>query len=170
MNELIRRGMRCITEAGREIIQEQVRIGGTALPWDDARTYRELMLAREIQAYRSNLDCQESVFFDRGIVDVLGYSNLIGLTDNLHLHKAAELYRYNSQVFIAPPWKEIYENDTERKQTFQEAVATFEAMVLCYESAGYSLIELPLASVESRADFFLEFVRTLSARDIPFHQ
>ena len=169
MNELLRRGMRCITEAGREIIQEQVRIGGTALPWDDVRTYRELMLAREIQAYRSNLDNQKPIFFDRGIVDVLGYSNLIGLTDNLHLHIATKHYRYNPQVLIAPPWKEIYENDTERKQTFQESEATFEAMVLCYEAAGYSLIELPLASVESRADFILEFVQKLSTRDIDLH-
>ena len=109
--------------------------------------------------YRANLESSEPVIFDRGIVDVLGYSKLIGLKDDLHLRKAVELYRYNKNVFIAPLWIEIYANDTERKQSFQASVVTFEAMVFWYEAAGYTLIELPCVSVKERAELILGLMR-----------
>jgi predicted ATPase len=139
INALVTRGVRCVAEAGRQIIQEQVLRGGSAVPWNDARTFRDLMLSHDLHAYCSNKERSELVIFDRGIVDVLGYSQLVGLEDDLHIHKA-----------IA--------HDSERKQTFKEAVATFEAMVLAYESAGYSLVELPLVGVEDRAQLILDMV------------
>lgn len=158
INALVTRGVRCVAEAGRQIIQEQVLRGGSAVPWNDARTFRDLMLSHDLHAYCSNKERSELVIFDRGIVDVLGYSQLVGLEDDLHIHKAIAHYRYSRRVFIAPPWEDIYLNDSERKQTFKEAVATFEAMVLAYESAGYSLVELPLVGVEDRAQLILDMV------------
>jgi predicted ATPase len=160
VNALARRGLHCIPEAGREIIQEQTLIGGRAVPWIDPRNFRELMLSRDLQAYRSNMERSEVVIFDRGIVDALGYSRLTGLEDDEHLYQAIKRYRYNRRVFIAPPWEEIYLNDSERKQTFREAIATYDAMTLTYKSAGYSLIELPLVSVERRARLILDIVST----------
>ncbi len=49
-------------------------------------------------------------------------------------------------------------NDSERKQTFEEAVATYDRVVLTYASAGYTLIELPHASVEERTRLILDSV------------
>ena len=45
-------------------------------------------------------------------------------------------------MFIAPPWPDIYAQDTERRH-FAEAVRTYDAMVECYTSYRYRLIELP---------------------------
>ena len=73
------------------------------------------------------------VIFDRGVVDVLSYSRLSGLQDDPDIHKAVESYRYNRQVFVAPPWNDIYVNDSEREQTFEEALATYDMVVLTYE-------------------------------------
>ena len=39
-------------EAGRAIIQDQVDIGGTALPWDDREAFAMLMLAWGTRSYR----------------------------------------------------------------------------------------------------------------------
>jgi predicted ATPase len=58
-------------------------------------------------------------------------------------------------VFAAPPWPEIFTPDAERKQTFEEAQATYEVMVQTYSELGYSLISLPLDSVEERVGFVL---------------
>jgi predicted ATPase len=55
--------------------------------------------------------------------------------------KAAELYRYNRRVFIAPPWPEIFEQDRERKQTPEEAARTYDAMVATYFELGYDLAD-----------------------------
>jgi predicted ATPase len=58
-------------------------------------------------------------------------------------------------VFVAPPWPEIYALDAERKQSFQEAQATYEVMVETYSALGYSLLPLPLESVQKRVQFVL---------------
>lgn len=97
-----------------------------------------------------------TVVFDRGVVDVIGYLRLVGLSVPKHMENAATRFRYNRRVFIAPPWEEIYRQDRERKQDFAEAVRTYEVMLAAYGEYGYELIELPKASVERRMQFILQ--------------
>ena len=61
-------------------------------------------------------------------------------------------------VFGAPPWREIYVNDAERTQDFDEAVATYDLCVRSYRDFGYRIVELPPDTVEARADFVLSRV------------
>ncbi len=143
-------------EAGRAIIQDQVLIGGSALPWADRLSFAELMLGWELRSYHEACSCTEPVFFDRGVPDVIGYLRVCGLDVPRHMLTAADKFRYNKRVFLAPPWREIFHEDTERKQSWEEAVATFEAMVRTYETFDYEIVPLPLASLEERAKFVLE--------------
>lgn len=146
-------------EAGRGIIRDQVAIGGNALPWSDRQAFAEMMLSWDMRSHRSALQRAAQlpgpVFCDRGVVDVLGYLRLIGLPVPAHVQKAAELFRYHRRVFVAPPWRDIFTQDTERKQDFDEAVRTCATLAETYTSLGYELIVLPLVSVASR----LQFVR-----------
>ena len=96
-----------------------------------------------------------TVFFDRGVPDVLGYLRLIGLPVPAHVIKAAEQFRYNKCVFIAPPWQEIFHPDEERKQDFGEAIRTYESLAATYEEFGYKLVELPRVAVDDRVQFVL---------------
>lgn len=153
--ELAGRRHATTAEAGRAIIQQQVETGGHALPWSDREAFAELMLAWEIRAYRAHADSTGVVFFDRGIPDVAGYLRLIAVPVPSHVDRAARELRYDPRVFIAPPWKDIFEPDAERRQTFDEAIRTYEAMVETYSSYGYELVTLPLTSPAERADFVL---------------
>ena len=146
-------------EAGRSIIQDQVRIGGSALPWADRAAFAELMLAWELRSHREALDLSGPVFFDRSVPDVIGYLRLCGLAVPASAQTAAELFRYHPQVFIAPPWREIFRRDQERKQTWEEAVATYEAMAETYRGLGYEIVGLPPVPADERAEFILEVVR-----------
>lgn len=101
------------------------------------------------------------VFFDRGLPDLSGYSRLIGANVPAHIERAIALHRYNSLVFVAPPWEDIYTADTERRQGFAEAIATHDAIRAAYVQAGYEPVELPKASIESRVDFVLSRAKTL---------
>lgn len=65
------------------------------------------------------------------------------------------LFRYSKNVFIAPPWPEIYTQDEERKQTIKEAKETYLAMLEVYKNYNYSLIELPKLTIESRTNFII---------------
>ena len=142
-------------EVARQIIQEQVRNNGTALPWADRKLYTELMLSRSIASYKAHIPAQKPMFSDRGIPDTLSYARLIGLADKRAIRTACEQYRYASRVFVAPPWREIYETDSERKQDFAEAQRTYAELVSTYQECGYETIELPKSSPAERAAFIL---------------
>ena len=162
---LAARGVRTMPDSGRAIIQDQAAIGGQALPWADRGAFAELMLTWEMRSYREalagggladdGLAGDGPVVFDRGVPDVLGYLRLCGLLIPEHVRKAVQVFRYHRRVFIAPPWAEIFGRDAERKQSFEEAVATYEVLLDTYETLGYELIPLPLATVEERVKFML---------------
>ncbi len=145
-------------EAGRGVIQDQVAIGGTALPWSDPAAFAELMLSWDMRSHHAACAATGPVFCDRGVLDVVGYLRLMELPVPDHLARAAERFRYNRTVFIAPPWLDIFQPDAERKQDFAEAVRTFNAMADTYRAYGYTLLELPRATVEERAKFILNAV------------
>jgi len=149
------RGYACSTEAGRAIIQDQVAIGGLALPWRDRMLFAELMLQWEMRSYRLAEQSVAPVFFDRGVPDVLGYLRLIGLPAPEHVKKAAANFAYNRAVFIAPPWQEIFHQDVERKQDFDEAQRTYDSLFATYNELGYELVELPKVALEGRVGFIL---------------
>ncbi|MFZ5783039.1 MAG: AAA family ATPase [Pseudomonadota bacterium] len=145
-------------EAGRAIIQDQTLIGGPALPWKDPAAFAEMMLSWEMRSYRLAETSSGPVFFDRGIPDVIGYLRLVGLPVPAHLLRAAEHFRYNGLVFVAPPWPAIFVNDEERRQSLPEAERTCRSVTAAYADCGYRLVDLPLAPVAARLRFVLEAV------------
>lgn len=71
------------------------------------------------------------------------------------MERAAEVFRYAQTVFIAPPWKDIYVQDAERKHSFGETVQTYHAMADAYGRYGYNLISLPLCGPRVWAEIIL---------------
>ena len=169
VRELARLGFPHAPEVARQIIQEQVRTGGTALPWQDREVYTRLMLQRSVTAYLEHTPALSPVFSDRGIPDTLCYARLIGLHDRdliSNIQEACRRYRYAPRVFLAPPWKQIYETDTERRQDFAEAERTFEQMAEVYLECGYQLSELPKLTPVARARFILEQLQFDSRQEV----
>lgn len=150
---LERRGWARSAEAGRAIIRHQMAIGGDALPWADRALYAELMLSWELRSYDDALARGTPVIMDRGVPDVIGYLRLCGLPVPEHVLQAVRRCRYHRRVFIAPPWPEIFEQDSERRQRLDDATRTFEMMREVYDSLGHDLVELPRTSVEERVGF-----------------
>ena len=156
--ELERRGFHVEAEVARQIIQEQVRERGNALPWGDRERYCRLMLERSIASYQKYAASTETILFDRGIPDTFCYARLIGSPSESEFFAACDMYRYAARVFLAPPWREIYATDTERKQTYDEVVNTYHMMVEAYEDCGYEVVEIPRASPTQRADFIVSML------------
>ena len=158
INALAAGGFRVAAESGRQIIRAQVAIGGNAVHWGDRALFAELMLSHAIADYERLADCVSPVFFDHGIPDFAGYFRLSGMAVPDHVHAAVRLYRFAPTVFVAPPWREIYANDAERKQDFAEAEVTHDACVAACREAGYATVDLPKATVAERVAFVLERV------------
>ncbi|HTW68224.1 MAG TPA: AAA family ATPase [Bryobacteraceae bacterium] len=153
--ELARLGFGYAPEVARQIIQEQMRSGGTALPWADRKAYTDVMLQCSIESFKKHTPASHPLFADRGIPDTLCYARLIGLDETGDIERACRRYRYAALVFLAPPWKEIYHADGERKQDFGEAERTYQYMAEVYREYGYETVELPKLPAAARAEFIL---------------
>ncbi|MDI3419523.1 AAA family ATPase [Streptomyces luteolus] len=169
IDALERSGLSRTEEAGRAVIREQLAIGGTALPWADQEAFATLMLERELRSYREGRAAPGDgpVLCDRGLPDLVGYLRLEGLPLPEPVHTAARELRYHPDVFIAPPWPEIYGRDTERKQSYEEAVRTYEVMAEVYPEYGYELVPLPLGTVDERVGFVRARLRERSGVSRP---
>lgn len=162
INDLLKRGYNCVSEVAREIIKDQVATSGNALPWGDTKEYSRQMLSYSIRDFERLAQSKDLYFFDRGIPDTLGYERLMNFEFDLELLNKVNEYRYNKTVFILPPWKEIYETDSERKQDFDIAVETYHVMKKTYGDIGYNTVEVPCLSVGKRSDYILQYIKGLS--------
>lgn len=151
-------GLATMPEAGRALIRDQIRIGGPGWHGQDRRLFAELMLGWEMRSWHAAQEVEGPVFFDRGIPDVIGYLSLYQGAVPAHVHRAAQVFRYHPTVLLAPPWAAVFDQDEDRGQDFDEAVATAQAMEQAYAGAGYDLLPLPLAPVADRVDFVLDFL------------
>ncbi len=161
LEELARRGHAVVEEPGRRIVREETARGGRALPWVDAAAFArraiEMALADRAAAARH----PGWVFFDRGLIDAA--SALEHVTGEPALEQYGRTHRYQPQVFLTPPWPEIYAHDAERRHDLAAGLAEYERLLQAYPRLGYETVILPKASVAERADFIL---RSLPARHL----
>lgn len=156
IEELNRRGFFSVEDSARKIIQEEMALGGKALPEDNLGRRIEKMIVRSIETYQKALkERPGTTFFDFGVLDFIGYAYRTRTPISEELHRTALSLVYNKKVFVAPPWEEIFCQDAERKQAFEEALEVYDAILKIYSDHGYEIIEIPKASVESRADFVI---------------
>jgi predicted ATPase len=53
------------------------------------------------------------------------------------------------------PWKDIYVQDNERYETFEQATEIHKYLTKWYTRFNYELIKVPQSTVENRVDFIL---------------
>lgn len=159
LDRLRNRGFTGLDEPARQILAEQRSFGGQGVPDIDPGLFMQLMLSRSIFEYRRmQHENHRSLFFDRGVPDAIAYADLYEL-DTVAARTAAQLYRYNKLVFLAPAWADIYRQDDERKMTYDQARRFGDNMGPIYRDLGYDLVEIPRDTPENRADFILSKVR-----------
>lgn len=161
LKALENKGFIAVPEDARQIIKQQMLGDGEGLPWKNKTYYSALMLKASLETYHRVVSDEHSeiVFFDRGILDTVCYMNMENIPIAEELITLVKSCPYHSKVFMLPPWEGIYETDTERKQTWEEAIFTFEKMKETYLGYGYEIIEVPKANVEERCDFVRRNIR-----------
>ena len=154
--ELARRGYRVFAEPGRQIVKEQNFIGGDGVPSKDGRKFADLCLSRAMHNMIAAAATNTYVFFDRSIVDNFnGLERLPGGAPS-YFRKAVERFRFNTRVFITPPWPEMFANDAERTHSYNDAVAEYDTLLPAYQRLGYELVIIPKLSIKARVDFILK--------------
>lgn len=154
------RGYICIDEPAREILKEQRSNSGSGVPEKNPELFNQLMLSRIIYQFNQHRNIEGIIFFDRGIADIIAYSQLLN-TSQVSAMNAALEYRYNKHVFFLPGWEEIYCNDEERKVDFEVANSFGNNIRDIYQELGYTIKNVPFISVEERAEYIIYAVNNL---------
>lgn len=147
-------GIRTSPEVARELLRQP---GGMALRETDPLLFAEAMLDAHLREYQRFSGEVQPVMFDRGFPDVVGFYDLTGQAIPPRLDQVCRTIRYHGPILRAAPWAEIYRQDAERIQTWEEAVESDRAIIAAWRRYGYDVIDLPLAGVEER----LSVVRSL---------
>jgi len=153
--ELAKAGEQVFEEPGRQIVKEQDLIGGPDLPWSNPAGFAELCLSRSMHNIALALRSGRRAFFDRGIIDAYGAFEHAGLKAPDHFLRAVEAIRYHKDVFVLPPWPEIFATDAERRHGLDAALAAHADLVATYQRLGYNLVEVPRLEPQARANFVL---------------
>jgi predicted ATPase len=155
--ELSKLGYSIIEEPARSILAQQRLINGEGIYDKNTFLFKELMLSRQIYDYEY-APKYDIVFFDRGIPDIIAYSQSFNLNIGAEL-QASRIHQYNPTVFFLPAWKEIYAYDDERKLSFEQAVIFERDLRQIYTELGYQLVDVPLTSLEARVNYILDLIK-----------
>ncbi|KIO78065.1 hypothetical protein TH53_05580 [Pedobacter lusitanus] len=154
---LRQQGYFCAEEVSRKMIIQEKAKGSFCLPWMDVSCFSVKVLDEMIISWNS-APANEITFFDRGIPDIIAYLSVAGIAVPEKYYTSLINYPYHKQVFILPPWQDIYVQDSERWQTFEESVVIYEAIIDTYTDCGFELIEVPKNTSQSRVAFILDFI------------
>jgi predicted ATPase len=156
INDLENRGVLCYDEISRQITLQARNDGIEQLFLEDPLLFSQKLLeGRTKQFLDACKEPENIVFLDRGLPDVLAYMDYIGDPYPAHFVETCESYQYDS-IFILAPWQEIFTSDSERYESFEEAIEIHHHLLETYKRFSYQLIDVPFDSVKNRSDFILD--------------
>lgn len=115
---------------------------------------RKLISGRTRQFLQGHDIASRPVFYDRGLPDVLAYMDFFGQTYGADFLEVCRTHRYD-KVFLMPPWEEIFHADGGRFETYQQALALHESLIVRYTAFEYDLLEVPKGTIDERIDHIL---------------
>jgi len=158
VDALLKRDFICMPEISRQITIEAKKNGIDQLFLKKPLLFSQLILdAREAQFIDASEQNADLIFFDRGIPDVHGYMNYLGVDYPDNYKKISKKLRYQ-HIFMLPPWEEIYLEDEERYESFEQSVAIHNHLKKTYRELDYTITEVPLGTVEKRVHFILNSI------------
>jgi predicted ATPase len=153
LSELAQRGYPIYPEPGRQIVKEQLHLGGDGLPWENPVKFAELCVSRALYFYNTAKPIDRPAIFDRSIVDNITGIERSGLPMPDYFRLALQHYRYARRVFMTPPWPELFSTDAERQHSFAAAEAEYFGLLESYAASGYEVVLIPKGTPAERADF-----------------
>lgn len=147
-------GYNCFHEVSREIIKQSLDENTDILPWKDLPAFSKRVVNQRIAQFaaaKAGLN-----FYDRSVVDSLAYMHKDGQVPLAEWSDWTKKNAYHPQVFVTPPWREIFENDNERRESWETLLDIHQHILWSYQNLGYSVIIVPELTVSRRIEFIFE--------------
>jgi len=152
IDELRKKKFECVLEAPRIIIEHEQKKKKGVLPWTDLKKFQKYVIREQLRLERTIK--KTPVFLDRGLPDVLGYSNLANINLGEKILHRIKKANYTKVFFLEQ--LDIFHTDDVRKESKEEADKIHEAIFEAYENLGFEIIKVPSLPVKERVEFILE--------------
>ena len=152
------RGYICFGEISRDFIQLGKEQGIDNYFKTDPHAFSNyLWKGRQKQFQQATALTTDYVFFDRAVHDVVGYLNYV--KDPIPTwEKQLNDFAYDL-VFLIKPVKEIYRQDEDRMESFEEALKVHKSLTDTYNKSGLKTISLPFTTPLARLDLILKHIK-----------
>ncbi len=159
------RGYYCFHEVIRDLTLEAKRNGNRAtfesnpLTFvEDPLKFNEFLINSRLEHFKAGEDLSHNViFYDRGMPDVLAYMKYFDQEYPDEFVSYCMGNKYDG-VIILPPWEEIYTQDEERLESFEQAMEIHEELIRMYEEFRYETLVVPRGTVEERTAYIIKRV------------
>ena len=145
--ELAARGFATVAEPGRRVIAAEHASGGNGFPWEDGERFADLAFWMAVGDHAAAE--AEPTFFDRSALDQAAWYLRTGRM------VPGDIPDYERDIFVAPPWREIFVTDQDRRHGFEAALMEYADLMRRLPAWGYRCHFLPKTSVARRADWVL---------------
>ena len=157
LDGLSKLGYEFVGETARTIIKDRISRGLSPRPNPDE--FARQIFDIDFKNYIDNINASQPLFFDRSFLDSAAMLFEATRTETLSVTEILNTYRFRKSVFIAPPWKEIYQNDSERDQSYKDSVEIYKMLYKWYDLNDYTLIQIPKSDIDSRIHFILDNIK-----------
>lgn len=143
-------------EISRDVTLQAQKEGIEQLFLENPILFSEKLLEGRLRQFHEAKNCAAPVlFYDRGMPDVTAYMDFVASHYPKNFIETCTEHRYD-KIFVLPPWKEIYEQDNERYESFEQAEKIYHFLKGGYEKYGYSTHEVPVGPLMERAHYILK--------------
>jgi len=155
-------GFYCYHEIIRTMTMEVKKVTDSSLlsnnPIDfvnDSEAFNKQLLTGRLHQFKEgSAQKGKTVFYDRGMPDVLAYMDYFNQSYDQQFIKPCQDYKYDA-ILLLPPWQAIYVQDDERLETYQQSVELHDHLKDTYTFFGYDVIEVPIGPIKDRTAFIL---------------
>lgn len=155
INYLENAGYQVMHEISRDVILEAQKDGIEQLFLENPILFSEKLLEGRLKQFQEAINCAAPIlFYDRGMPDVTAYMDFVNTHYPNNFIETCRAFKYD-EIFVLPPWEEIYEQDNERYESFEQAEKIFDFLKKGYEDYGYRTFKVPVGTVKERAEYIL---------------
>lgn len=147
------RGFAVASESARAIIEARMKDG--LAPRPAPREFAQEILRQDIEKYLQHANESGPSFYDRSLIEALGMVNELDPFADHALKSLLAEYPFHHEVFVLPPWEDIFLNDSARDQSFTEAARVHVLVTRWYRHCGYEIVEVPRTAVAERCEHVL---------------
>ena len=157
VSELKKYGFYCFEEISRELTQRMRNQGIEQYFLNNPIEFSKELFKLRFKQYEQEVESHNFIVYDRGPIDVLAYLDFKKIKIPIDLINKSKEISYD-HIFIMKPWKNIYVNDSERYETFEECINIHKSLLKTYKKFDLDLVELPNSSIDERIKFVKRFL------------